>query len=78
MDSIDGLRFRRKPPALRYFYIQKTISDIKRHDLQIISGNSQAEAIAAAIIDTNFIGRRRIEYRGDPDRKQQLHLLLFI
>jgi hypothetical protein len=26
-------------------------SNIKRHDLQIICGNSQAEAIAATIID---------------------------
>jgi hypothetical protein len=26
-------------------------SNIKRHDLQIICGNSQAEAIAAAIMD---------------------------
>jgi hypothetical protein len=34
-------------------------SNIRRHDLQIICGNSQAEAIAGAIIDRDSIERVR-------------------
>jgi hypothetical protein len=52
MDCINGMASWAETACIEISPYSK--SNIKRHDLQIICGNSQAEAVAAAIIDKDF------------------------
>jgi hypothetical protein len=62
MDRIDELTSSAETAGIKI--PQYPESNIKRHDLQIICGNSQAEAVAAAIIDKILLedGENHIEY----------------
>jgi hypothetical protein len=59
MDGIHGLASLAETACIKISIYPE--SNIKRHDLQIICENSQAEAIAAAIMDKNSIERLRLE-----------------